>query len=132
MLRLAMVVGALVIAFMFAQAADAQVGCRRCEQRLELEPAKWACLMEQLPQLSEASTPIVFFRLNPNSCRAAAGPRRSAGAGTGDVMLPQTGEDDSRVYRLSRSQLACLRENASAAQNSGGRYTFDFAAHCSG
>lgn len=121
-----MVAAGFAAAALMAGVAAEESACKRCDQRLELSAAQWACLKERLPGYAEQKTSLVFFSLPKEGCGAAFGDAvRSS-----ETKLPRVNAAAPRVYRLSRAQVSCLSRAAPTVKPVDGAYVFDFAAAC--
>lgn len=115
--------GLIVLILLLYSEAFAQSGCPRCDRSLDLTGAEWSCLLRRLPELSATDTPIVFFSLAPSICNPDMEASRSSA-----VVMPSRSSASgtrSRVFRLSRDQVACLAERAATVPLSDA-VTFDF------
>lgn len=114
-----------------ARAQNSPITCEHCTQRLELSAEQWSCLRRRLPSLQSQSTPIVLFTLTDNACGRAQASNQVRGSG---VQIPRStvqarAHPGAQVYRLTRSQLACLA-NAASTFASDQPVEFNFSERC--
>src|SRR5262245_6437548 len=112
-----------------AQAAEPQTAaCAKCEARIQLDEQRWNCLVGRLDEFERSPTPILIFTLADAACRTrGAGVNISAGAG---VNISAGSSQTSKVFLLSKDQVACLKQRRGEVQRTGDLYQFDFAQRC--
>ncbi|WP_309642761.1 hypothetical protein [Phenylobacterium sp.] len=119
----------LAVFMLLAQSpASAQEVCKACTKRLDLDEARWQCLMRQRPVLENESASLVFFQLDPVTCNSTNGKARNT-----SVVIPvREGKpgDNSPVYVLTKWQVSCLARNARSVRADSGRFVFDFTSRC--
>jgi len=120
-----------VLCLLSTGAAAQTAGCARCEASLNLDEQGWNCLVSRLDELEQSRTPILIFTLADAVCRTrGSGVNISAGAPSAGVNISPGDAPTSRVFLLTRDQVACLRLRLSDVRREGDVYHFNFAEKC--
>ncbi|MBX3593951.1 hypothetical protein [Sphingomonas sp.] len=115
-----------------ARAAD-QRECTLCARKLELDAARWNCLLRKREALQGEPGDAVIVQLDPRSCNEPVASARKAGAssrsGSADLIVTDGGGMSRALIMLSKRQLQCLAD-AKSAKQAGALVSFDFGRQC--
>lgn len=129
---LALGVGCALFGGAPAALGQAQV-CENCTSVLDLSGEEWSCLLGRLDSFEKQQTALVFFTLTQNSCRTTTSTtQRGTGVRVPSAQQPSGARSASppTVYRLTKEQVACIRERADNISAGAGRVHFSFAEKC--
>ncbi len=113
------------------QAAD-RAECALCVRKIELDAARWNCLLRKRDALQGEVGDAVIVQLDPRSCNGmvAQGRKTSASSRSGSPDLVVEDRDgETGLIMLSKRQLRCL-VNAQSVTKPGVRVSFDFTRQC--
>lgn len=112
------------------QAAD-RAECALCVRKIELDAARWNCLLRKRDALQGEAGDAVIVQLDERSCNSQPARSRRTGATSrsSNEELPVTDGVGTGLIILSKRQLICLA-NARQATQAGARVSFDFAKQC--
>ena len=113
-------------------AAD-RAECALCVRKIELDAARWNCLLRKRDALQGEVGDAVIVHLDPRSCNGtvARGRKTSASSRSGspDLLVDDRDGYKAGLIMLSKRQLRCLA-NAQRATQPGVRVSFDFTRQC--
>lgn len=114
------------------QAAD-RSECALCARKIELDAARWNCLLRKRDALEGEVGDAVIVQLDPRNCNDAVAQGRKASAtsrsGSPDLVVEDRDGERPGLIMLSKRQLRCLID-AQRATKAGLRVSFDFARQC--